>query len=230
MLAIISGVSKGLGKELSLKFLAENYTVIGVGRSSDISHDNFKFKYCDLSDFNQVEELEFDLSPFSKVVLINNAGVLGSIKRVSEKNTDDITTVFQVNTIAPSQLMRKIGKIITSNQELIVLNISSGAGRRPIPSWANYCASKAALDSFSQTFQLEEVELNKKTKVFSIAPGVIDTEMQAQIRSTNPTDFSSLTNFIELKKTNNLKSSKETAQELYDFIFNKNNNEVICRL
>lgn len=226
----ITGVSKGLGLALAEKFLAEGDMVVGIGRSTPIQHPNFSFITCDLSKHEEVRHLSLVLPTSGKVILINNAGVLGTIKRISEQNQDESAQIFQVNTLAPIQLCRKFAKEAKASHELTIINISSGAGRRAIPSWAIYCASKAALDLFSETFQIEEQELGKNTRVFSLAPGVIDTSMQMHIRATNEQDFSSLNQFKLLKDKQELKKAINTAQEIYSFSKNLKKRDVICRL
>lgn len=226
----ITGVSKGLGLALAEKFLAEGDMVVGIGRSTPIQHPNFSFITCDLSKYKEVADLHLVLPTSGKVILINNAGVLGTIKRISEQNQDESAQIFQVNTLAPIQLCRKFAQEAKASHELTIINISSGAGRRAIPSWAIYCASKAALDLFSETFQLEEQELGKNTRVFSLAPGVIDTSMQAHIRATNGEHFSSLNQFNLLKAKQGLKTTVNTAQEIYEFSKNTKVSDVICRL
>lgn len=226
----ITGVSKGLGLALAEKFLTEGDNVVGIGRSTPIQHPNFSFISCDLSKHEEVAALNFDLPISGKVILINNAGVLGNINRISDQENEESAQIFQINTLAPIQLCWKFAKTAKLKHALTILNISSGAGRKAIPSWAMYCASKAALDLFSETFQLEEKELGKNTRVFSIAPGVIDTSMQTHIRATKATTFSSSNQFKVMKQTKQLKSSSHTADELFYFLKNAENSEVVCRL
>ena len=164
------------------------------------------------------------------MILINNAGVLGTVKRISQQERDESQEIFQVNTLTPIQLCRKFAKQTKPSHELTIVNISSGAGRRAIPSWATYCASKAALDLFSETFQLEEQELGKNTRVFSLAPGVIDTSMQKLIRTCKQQDFSSFNQFKKLKEEKELKSPSFVADELVDFLRHRTESETICRL
>ena len=64
-----------------------------------------------------------------------------------------------------------------------VLNISSGLGRRPMASQAAYCAAKAGMDHFTRCVALDEALQTNGAKVSSLAPGVIDTDMQTQLMS-----------------------------------------------
>src|SRR5690606_9251492 len=108
----------------------------------------------------------------------------------------------RVNTIAPMLLCQFVLQHYPLDRPLTIVNISSGAGRRPIPGWAAYCTSKAALDMYSQTIYLEEKERNRNIRVYSVAPGVVDTPMQETIRKSDPSTFSSLHSFILLKENN----------------------------
>ena len=230
MFVIITGVSRGLGYALANEYLKKGIFVIGIGRNNKISHINYSFLKCDLSSWNEVEKLEMDFPASAEYLLINNAGIIEPINRISDQESDSSARILQVNTIAPIQLIRKMSHFCPENSKLTILNISSGAGRRALPSWANYCASKAALDIFSETFQLEEIEKGKLTKIFSLAPGVIDTEMQSIIRASDSEKFSSKDNFLNLKKENQLISPKAVAQKIIRNLEYNSFTKVICRL
>jgi benzil reductase ((S)-benzoin forming) len=227
----ITGVSRGLGLSLATEYLRKGENVIGIGRNNFLNEKNYSFKSCDLSLNEDVLNLQIELPEKEEIILINNAGVLGDVKRVSDQENDFSNQLFQVNTISPIQLTRKFARWAEEKDcKLTVVNISSGAGRRAIPSWANYCASKAALDLFSETFQLEEIEKGRKTKIYALAPGVIDTEMQGQIRKVNSIDFSSIENFKDLKNSNQLQTPEETAKSIIEKLESNFFETVICRI
>lgn len=231
MQIFITGVSKGLGEALAKLYLNKGFDVCGIGRKSNIKHRKFSFMYCDLSHHDEVENLMLDFKSNTEILLINNAGIIGEIKRISDQEKDFSQELFQINTIAPIQLIRKFSLVSAEYKcKLTVLNISSGAGRRAIPSWANYCASKAALDLFSECYQIEEYEKNSGNKIFSLAPGVIDTEMQEVIRSSKAENFSSRDNFVQLKNENNLKSPNEVAELIVKSLEANLFESVVCRL
>lgn len=214
---IITGVSRGFGKAIAELYLSKGEKVIGIGRSAKIDHTNFSFVSCDLSDLDAVRNLKFD--SFSEpVTLINNAGIIGEINRLSDQKVCDVDQVMTVNVSAPVILAHKLYQQIENKDLFTLVNISSGAASRGIPSWASYCASKAALNMLTQTFFLEEQEKGNSPKVFAVAPGVIDTGMQDQIRATNPENFSSLENFKVLKEDGSLFSPEDAAARLYALV------------
>jgi benzil reductase ((S)-benzoin forming) len=225
----ITGVSKGLGKEFVEYFLAAGHHVTGIGRSHAFDHPNFSFIHCDLSNLNEVQSIKFE-SKENELILINNAGVIGNIKRISDQNESDIQEVMTVNTIAPMILCQEFLRQTALEKKLTIINISSGAANRPIPSWAAYCSSKIAMDRFSETIYLEEQEKGRNINVFSVAPGVIDTSMQKKIRASNKVDFSSVDNFRSLHENGELTSPNDAVNKLVKLIQKKESNPVICNL
>ena len=103
---------------------------------------------------------------------------------------------------------------MSNKADFILVNISSGAANRAIPSWASYCASKAALNILTEALYLEEKEKGIDLKAFAVAPGVIDTGMQEQIRSASPEQFSAVDNFRKMKADGVLFSAEEAALKL----------------
>jgi len=223
----VTGVSRGLGKAVAEKFLKEGYAVIGIGRSSDIHHEHYSFQACDLNLTSDLENIQFDETS-EEIILINNAGQIGNIQRISDQTEPDFEEVLRVNTLAPMYLSWACLK--QAKGAVKIANISSGAATRAIPGWAAYCASKAALDRFSETLQLEETEKGRDVCIWSVAPGVIDTAMQEKIRAASPTHFSSLDTFLDLKKNDDLTSPEVAADKLFRLIVHAEINQVVCSL
>ncbi len=213
----ITGVSRGFGKAIAELYLDSGEKVVGIGRSASIAHANFSLILCDLSNLTEVRALKFD-SISEPITLINNAGIVGEIRRLSDQQRSDVDEVMTVNVSAPLILTQKLYAAAHNKDHFTLVNISSGAATRAIPSWASYCASKAALNMFTETFYLEEKEKGNFPKVYAVAPGVIDTGMQEQIRSANSEDFSALDNFISMKSEGTLFSAEEAARKLHQLI------------
>jgi NAD(P)-dependent dehydrogenase (short-subunit alcohol dehydrogenase family) len=92
-----------------------------------------------------------------------------------------------------------------------VLNISSGLGRRAMASQAAYCAAKAGMDHFTRCVALEEAGRPNGAKVCSLAPGVIDTDMQQELRSADAAQFPDIGSFIGMKEKGALTSPADAA-------------------
>ncbi len=232
---IITGTSKGIGKALAEELLQDdNNQVIGVCRNSTINHKNYRHQPLDFSDIPAVEHnLQKVFLPYKdaeKLVLINNAGVLGDIGYVGEGMPNErFEFVFDVNVIVPAMLMNTFLQVYNQHPaSKVVVNISSGAGKYPIDGWASYCASKAALDMLSLTIQKEQDMRGSGVKVFSLAPGVVDTAMQENIREADAERFSTVDKFREYKANNQLASPEEVGRKISSFLGNTDKyNDVI---
>ena len=127
--------------------------------------------------------------------------------------------MMQVNLFAGAAILQKLLQQLPKTASFKSVFISSGAGKTPIASWASYCASKAAVDLFCRTIQLEEQQLGRTGfHCLSVAPGVVDTEMQANIRNTKQTSFSEVARFKEYKDSNQLYSPELVARKLFKLV------------
>ncbi len=227
----ITGTSRGIGKAL-VENLLENrdIRITGISRNNTISHPNYKHIKLDLSTPETISSFAFpEISNAEEIVLINNAGVMSEIRRIGQQQTENIINDYNVNIVSPSILMNNFIKTYQNyTNKRVILNVSSGAGRHTVDAWSVYCASKSALDMFSENIHLEQSFFpeENRIKIFSVAPGVIETKMQKQIRKTSEKDFSEVKKFVNLKNDGLLSSPKETAKLLLKVI-NGNFAEVI---
>jgi NAD(P)-dependent dehydrogenase (short-subunit alcohol dehydrogenase family) len=99
-----------------------------------------------------------------------------------------------------------------------VLNISSGLGRYPMASQAAYCAAKAGMDHFTRCMALDEALHANGAKVCSLAPGVIDTDMQGQLRGAASEAFPDQSKFLQLKAQGQLSSPEQAAEQVLRFL------------
>ena len=215
----ITGTSRGIGKAIAEQALQlEDTIVYGFSRSCSIEHTNYNHTFADLSDINEVKNLKIiKHTDAFKVVLINNAGVIGEIKPIGNQTDESIVKVFNLNTICPALLSNKFIQTYKDlNVSIVIINISSGAARHPIESWAPYCGSKAAIDMFSQVLQAENGYKANNIKIFSIAPGIVDTNMQQQIRDSKSNDFPHLEKFIGYKKNGQLTAPNSVAKKILE--------------
>jgi len=219
----ITGTSSGIGKALAEILLQDNNTkVTGIGRHECIEHANYTHFKADLSNTEQTLNFEFEMpEKFDSVCLINNSGALGYVNHVGKLSNTDMVSTYNLNTLAPSILTNKfVATFGQSPGRKVVLNVSSGAGRHAIESWAAYCASKAALDMFSQVAYMEQMKFNAENPVyvFSVAPGIVDTKMQDEIRAVAPENFSEVGRFVSYKTKNQLSTPISVALQLREVL------------
>ncbi len=219
----ITGTSRGLGKALAEKLLMQaGNRVFGVSRTETITHERYQHYKLDLGNEKAVLKFKFQPPPRARrLVLVNNAGVIGPVAPVGRLDNQALTKAYRINLISPTLLINQfIQETKTRQAERLIINISSGAARHAVDSWAGYCAGKAGLDMFSEVLQSEQPIHNPKNpiRVFSIAPGVLDTDMQRKIRSAPKRDFSSKDRFVEMKKTGVLVPADTAAQALLKII------------
>ncbi|GJM60008.1 SDR family NAD(P)-dependent oxidoreductase [Persicobacter diffluens] len=221
---IITGSSRGIGRALVEQLIKEeNNFVIGISRSYRESSDRYHHIEFDLGDIADLKQQVFHffekIQAPQKVVLINNAGTLGEIGHVGGLSSDGLEKVMNLNVTAPTILMNEFVKQYAGiSADKIILNISSGAGKYPVDGWSAYCASKSALDLFSKVVA-EECILNENgIKVFSVAPGVVDTEMQSTIRKADQQEFRTLGKFLKLKEDQLLSAPEAVADKLLQII------------
>lgn len=220
-LYFITGTSTGIGNALAAMLLenTENF-VVGISRKQTIRHKKYRHISLDLNDLDAVSTFKFPISGNeTELTLINNAGTLGQIVPLGDvkRNKDDIAATYNINLVAPTLLSQQfIAQSKALSCKKVILNISSGAGKYPIKSWGTYCASKAAMDMLTRVCAAEHPEID----CYAVAPGVVDTPMQATIRAANPNDFSDYQRFINYHKNDELTTPKEVARLLIGVLKN----------
>jgi benzil reductase ((S)-benzoin forming) len=228
--AFITGASKGLGKALCELLLHENWHVSGISRHHTIVHKNYTPLFCDLSLPGNLAAVQFAASNCKQLLLINNAGSLGEIGPVGSITDEEIIQTISLNLTAAAVLSNKFLKQTqTLDCPKTIINISSGAGRNPYDGWATYCSTKAGLDMFSMSVAKElNLNGNSATRIFSIAPGVIDTQMQEEIRNTEEAKFSSVQRFKNLHEDNQLLSAEFVAKKIVHFLSIRDQFSDVC--
>ena len=222
-IAFITGTSRGLGKAIAELLLEdENIKVVGISRNQSIEHPNYRHKFLDLSDIETIERYRFPVEEYDKYILINNAGVIEPISHLGHEFATDIKINYNINLLAPSILMNMFMRQFSNTGKLVhIINVSSGAGKYPIDGWSTYSASKAGLDMFSLALK-EEIIIDgrENVNIHSIAPGIVNTEMQGIIRNSNSESFSNIDKFKNYFEDNLLTSPKEVASKFKKVIDN----------
>lgn len=219
---IITGASKGLGEKLVDKLLAEGHKVIGVSRSGHATHkndENYTELNMDLSSASDVKSLidraclHIEAEEATGIYLINNAGGLDPIGPVGSLDPDAIMNSLTLNIAAPMILSNAFVQAFEGMEcRRRILTVSSGAGKRPISGWNAYCVGKAGVDMMIRSIGLEQGE--DGIGAISFGPGIMDTDMQAQIRSQEEADFKDVEMFRGFKTDGVLRKPEDVADLL----------------
>lgn len=213
-IALITGTGRGIGKALAKLLLINNYNVYGYSRSNSIQHKNFKFIKTDLSNLDSIKKIQLPKVEFSsKILMVNNAATIGEILPINIKSEQHIISEYNLNIICPTILIKKFINSYSNNKLLI--NISSGAANKAIPAWSTYCTTKSGLDMLTKVITEEK---HNNLKAFSIYPGVVDTDMQKNIRTSEKKYFPLQQKFIDYYKNNELLTTNNVAHKLLQII------------
>lgn len=155
----------------------------------------------------------------ASATLINNAGMIGRLGPLDPGDPQSVAATLRVGLEAPMQLT---AAFLTATRAWTVprkiLNISSGLGRRAMAGTAMYCAAKAGMDHFSRCVALDEACHSQGARIVSLAPGVIDTDMQSDLRSGDPTGFPERDGFVRMKETGALTSPAKAAERVLAYL------------
>ncbi|MFM0637921.1 SDR family oxidoreductase [Paraburkholderia metrosideri] len=225
--AIVTGHTRGLGASLAEQLLARGVAVLGLSRSR---HATLKERFPAL-----LEEIELELADPSRVaqwvatdalrsfvsgarsvLLINNAGMVQPIGPIEGQDATDIATAVSLNVATPLMLASALAAASADATDRRIMHISSGAARNAYPGWSIYCATKAALDHHARAVALDA---NRALRICSLAPGVIDTNMQAEIRGSGTEQFPMREKFEDLKRNGQLSTPEQCATQLLDYAF-----------
>lgn len=225
----ITGTSSGIGNALAKECLQRGHQVVGISRRHTIEHPNYVHLNYTLKDYDSYHLINFDRNKRAdEMVLVNNAGWIGDIKPLGKISPDHLERAYQINLVAPTILSKLfIDQTRTNNGRKTILNISSGAARYPVASWSTYCASKAGLEMLTQVMALDHPDI----RFLSVSPGIVDTEMQGEIREMSEEDFPDVERFKSYKKYNKLTSARTVALKLLDMLSNPEKApDIVCSL
>ncbi|MFG6417149.1 SDR family NAD(P)-dependent oxidoreductase [Roseateles sp. DC23W] len=216
-LYVITGSSRGLGAALARQLAQPANTVIGIARRSDPALPAEQWAL-DLADpLPAAERLQAWLrahTGWHSATLINNAALLSEPGPLAATDLAQLSAALRVGLEAPALLSRVFLAETASVPTRRLLNISSGLGRRAMAGSASYCAVKAGLDHLSRALALEAPDVG----IASLAPGVIDTDMQVQLRGADPASFPEQARFQGLKDGGQLQTAEATAESIVRFL------------
>lgn len=186
-IAIVTGVSRGLGEALALDLLARGWRVAGVARrgSARTAHARYRFVALDLADVRAIDEVllpvfrELAALKPAAAVLVNNAAAVGPVGVFGRLASAEIADGLAVNLAAPAALANLFCRTFTSGAcDRRIVNVSSGAAERTLAGGGMYCVAKAGLEMLTRSIVAD----HEGFRAITLRPGIIDTAMQAFMR------------------------------------------------
>lgn len=187
---LITGAGQGIGKAAAVAFAKEGAQLAICGRNlaalEAVAKELRVFgaevvaESCDITNEGQVAEfIAVVIKEFGRIdILINNAGVLGPKGPLVAAAADDWRATLEVNLTGPFLMTREVLRAsMGKSGRGVVINVSSGQGRRGMADWGPYAASKFGLEGMTQVWADETRETG--IRFYTLSPGPTATAMRA---------------------------------------------------
>lgn len=214
----ISGASSGIGRALVGSVPWERARIIGINRRPAEGTEHLGADLSDPASWTAVgESFRRELASFvgERVVFVHAAGTLEPIGFAADVDPAAYRANVVLNSAAPQvlgQLFLAAAGPVEADRHLVM--ITSGAARSVYPGWTSYGAGKAAVDQWVRNAGAEQ-DVRGGVRVVSVAPGTVDTGMQAQLRSTTEDQFPSRQKFVDLHADGRLTAPEDVARDIW---------------
>jgi benzil reductase ((S)-benzoin forming) len=222
--AIVTGHSAGLGSAIAEHLLVRGARVLGIARrtNDDLAERFSRLEQLglDLADPRALEPWPIDrfLAAAERSLLVNNAGALQPIGPLEMQDPETVSRTVMLNVGAALTMSAVFASATRNAADRRILHVSSGAGRKPYAGWSVYCATKAALDHHARCVALDR---SRNLLISSVAPGVIDTAMQSEIRDSTDDRFPDRPRFVAMHRDHALPGPADVARKLVDYLLSE---------
>lgn len=221
-LIFVTGGSSGIGQGLIEARTDRDAQVFNLSRRPGPESNHVSVDLATPAGWDFAEKtFSKEISKFhgERVLLIHSAGSLSPIGFSGEKNSDDYRRNILLNSAAPQILADAFLRALASfSGRGVLLFIGSGASRTAYAGWSGYCGGKAAVDQWVRSVGIELKARGDRCKVLCVAPGIVETDMQAEIRNTSDHDFPEVGMFISLYNEGGLKTPSEVSGQIWEML------------
>lgn len=227
-LAFVTGTSSGIGAALAQDLLERGWRVVGASRrAAPITHPRYSHLQLDLADLAALRKaLDAQLAPLvadpavTRLGLVNNAANEGLLGPIGQLDASLLPDIYAVNTAAPILLMGWFERHARAGRPLRIVNISTGAAVMPIPGLGAYGSSKAALRMAGMILgaELDASSAPPETTILSYEPGLVDTPMQAAVRTSSAEVVPSVQMFKDWAAAGTLVPPALPAAEIAEYL------------
>ena len=218
-LVFVSGGSSGIGRALIETRPAGEARVLNLSRRPVPGAEHVAVDLAEPSSWARVAaRFAEEIAGFrgDELLFIHAAGTLTPIGFAGEGDAETYRRNVLLNSAAPQVLGDAFLRAARSSPaRATLLSIGSGAATSAFEGWSGYCAGKAALEQWTRTVGAELARRGSRTRVLCIAPGVVETAMQEEIRATPEADFPDVERFRTLQATGALRSAHDVARGLW---------------
>jgi benzil reductase ((S)-benzoin forming) len=217
--AVVTGASRGLGAGMAREFARRGLRLALCARAlpdPPAEHDVLTVSV-DVTDAAAVDEFAAAVvERFGRIDLwVNNAGVLAPVGPVADADPGGLRLHVETNVLGVMYGSAAFARHVQGRPgDGVLVNMTSGAATHPYQGWAAYCASKAAVDMFTEVVAGEG--RRDGLRAYALAPGHVDTDMQALIRSTPPEAFPSVGRFRDVFEKGGFNSPAWVARFILD--------------
>jgi len=210
--ALVFGVSGGIGSNIYSKLKRKNFEVYGFSRTTEPNNTNIiSEKYLkDLS--HKFKEENIKIKIFVNAIGYLHDDYYSPEKRLQDINLDYMKKCFEINTIPTALMIKYFCPIMIKEEKSIFASISAKVGSisdNYLGGWYSYRASKAALNQIIKTSSIEQKRLNKNLIMVSVHPGTVNTKLSSPFigKRKVQTPSEAATKIINLLETLTLEDS-----------------------
>ncbi len=226
-IAVITGGSRGIGRPAAILLAHNGAAVVAAARSIAEIEETARIIQAqggqaaavpvDISEWQQTRQLAQEtrrrFGPAD--ILVVNAGTVQPLAMTWETEPAEWAGSISVNLIGAYYTVRAFLPEMVERRQGTIILVSSGAALHPFLGAGAYAAAKAGMNHFAHNLIAELAERDIPLQVYILQPGVVDTEMQGEIRSTTPAEFPAVERFRGYSETGVLRPPEEPAQVIY---------------